>query len=224
MKKKVAAIFDLDGTLLDTLEDLCDAVNYTMRKFGSPERTLAEIRKFVGNGAADLISKSLMGGRENPDYERALACFMAFYKENADIKTRPYPNVIELLERLNDRGIMCSVVTNKPDAASKELCDKHFGKLLKSCVGDREGLKRKPARDKIDAMMAELGAESAVYVGDSEVDVLTAKNADLPCICVTWGFRDRELLLECGGEIFVDSAEELEREILRLLESLEEKK
>ncbi len=215
--KRMAAIFDLDGTLLDTLEDLCDAVNYTMRRYNSPERTLEEVRSFVGNGVAELVSRSLENGRENRDYERALADFMAFYKERADIKTRPYPKTVELLMRLCERGIVCAVVTNKPDSAAKALCQKHFGGLLEFVIGDREGLKRKPARDKIDAMMSELCIDKAVYIGDSEVDVLTAKNAEMPCVCVTWGFRDRDVLEECGGEIFVNTADELEKEILRLL-------
>lgn len=216
MNKKHAVIFDLDGTLLNTLEDLCNAVNYTMREYNSPERTLAEIREFVGNGAADLIAKALVGGRNNADYERALATFMSFYNENSDIKTRPYDGMINLLASLKARGVCCAVVTNKPDAAARILCEKHFGDLIISAVGDREGLRRKPARDKIDAMLVDIGADRALYVGDSEVDVLTAKNAEMPCICVTWGFRDRDRLEEVGGKIFVDSADELMQEICRL--------
>lgn len=214
---KLAAIFDLDGTLLDTLEDLCDAVNYTMRLYGSPERTLGEVRRFVGDGAAELVARALEGGRGNENYERALADFMTYYKEHADVKTRPYPDIVGLLERLGERGIVCAVVTNKPDAAARALCQRHFGGLLKSAIGDREGLRRKPAPDKIYAMTCKMGIERAVYIGDSEVDVLTAKNAEIPSVCVTWGFRDRDTLEECGGEIFVDSATALEREIIRLL-------
>ena len=220
---KKAVFFDLDGTLLDTLEDLCDAVNLTMRKFGSPERTLSEVRSFLGNGAADLIAKSIEGGRENENYERALAFFKEYYGAHADIKTHPYDGVVELLERLRDRGIICAVVTNKPDAAAKTLCQKHFGALLASVIGDREGLLRKPARDKIDAMAAELGADRLIFVGDSEVDVLTAKNAEIPCVCLTWGFRDRDVLEASGCELFADNADELDALITEIFSDGEDK-
>ena len=215
---KKAVLFDLDGTLLDTLEDLCDAVNVTMREFSSPERTLGEIRRFVGHGAADLIAKSIEGGRDNENYESALAFFKEYYGAHADIKTRPYDGIIELLSRLAEKGIACAVVTNKPDGAARSLCDKHFGDLVIDCVGDRDGLSRKPAPDKVFYMMKILGCDEAIYVGDSEPDVLTAKNAGMPCICVTWGFRDRDVMESVGGEIFCQSADELESEIMRLLE------
>lgn len=220
---KKAVLFDLDGTLLDTLEDLCDAVNVTMREFSSPERSLGEIRRFVGHGAADLIEKSIESGRNNLNYDSALAFFKKYYGGHADIKTRPYDGTVELLTRLAERGIPCAVVTNKPDGAASELCEKHFGALVLDCVGDREGLLRKPAPDKVFYMMKKLGCDEAVYVGDSEPDVLTAKNADMPCICVTWGFRDRDVMEAVGGEIFCDDAGELEAEILRLLGYSEEK-
>ena len=214
---KLAAIFDLDGTLLDTLGDLCDAVNYTMRLYGSPERTVGEVRRFVGDGVAELVARAIENGRANENYERALADFKMFYQDHADIKTRPYPDTVELLERLNARGISCAVVTNKPNCAAKTLCEKHFGNLIFDCVGDREGLLRKPAPDKIYTMISRLSADRAVYIGDSEVDVMTAKNAGIPCVCVTWGFRDEDTLCACGGEIFANTADELEREIIRLL-------
>lgn len=214
---KKAAIFDLDGTLLDTLEDLCDSVNVAMRKFSSPERSLGEIRRFVGNGAADLIDKSLKNGKNNPDYERALAYFKEYYAAHADIKTRPYDGVIELLIRLRELGIATAVVTNKPDEASSKLCKKHFGSLLDYSVGDREGLLRKPAPDKVFDAMKKLGCDKAVFIGDSETDVLTAINAEMPCICVTWGFRDRDQLEDAGGEVFSDDAESLWNEIMKAL-------
>ncbi len=220
MKKNIAVLFDLDGTLLDTLGDLCDAVNVTMREFDSPERTLEEVKSFVGNGAADLIAKSVRGGAENPDYERALAFFRKYYSSHADIKTCPYDGVLDLLSHLGERGIPSAVVTNKPDEASRSLCEKHFGSLLAGSVGDREGLLRKPAPDKVFDMMKKLECDGAIFVGDSETDVLTAKNADIPCVCVTWGFRDRGDLEAVGGEIFCDGADELEAEIMRLVEEM----
>lgn len=222
MKKSFAILFDLDGTLLDTLEDLCDAVNETMRKFSSPERTLDEVRGFLGHGAADLIAKSIAGGRENPDYDRALSFFKTYYAANADVKTHPYVGVTELLTRLKESEILCAVVTNKPDAAASELCKKHFGDLILDCVGDREGLKRKPDPDKVFDMMKRLECDRAIFIGDSEVDVLTAKNAGIPCICMTWGFRDRDVLEAVGCEIFCDTAEELEAEIKRLIKEWDE--
>lgn len=220
MKKRIAVLFDLDGTLLDTLGDLCDSVNVTMREFSSPERTLAEVRRFVGHGAADLIAKSIAGGRENPNYERALAFFREYYASHADIKTCAYDGVIDLLSRLSDKNIPCAVVTNKPDEASRILCEKHFGSLLIDSIGDREGLLRKPAPDKVFDMMKRLDCERAIFVGDAETDVLTAKNAKIPCVCVTWGFRDRADMEAVGGKIFCDTAAELEFEIMRLIEEL----
>ncbi|MBE6646685.1 MAG: HAD family hydrolase [Ruminococcaceae bacterium] len=217
--KKIALLFDLDGTLLDTLEDLCDAVNCTMREYNSPERTLEEVRRFVGHGAADLISKALDGGRDNPEYDAALAFFRKYYADHADIKTRPYDGVIDILKRLGEIGVPCAVVSNKPDDATVSLCKKHFGSLIIESIGDREGMPRKPAPDKVIKMIETLGCESAIYVGDSETDVLTAKNACIPCICVTWGFRDREQMEAVGGEIFCREAGELEGEIMRLLEA-----
>ena len=214
----VAVLFDLDGTLLNTLEDLCDAVNVTMRAFSSPERTLLEVKGFVGNGAADLIARALCNGRENPWYESALGFFKEYYASHADIKTCPYDGVIEVLDNLKKCDIQCAVVTNKPDAASRLLCEKHFGHLIVASVGDREGLLRKPAPDKVFDMMKRLKCEKAIFVGDSETDVLTAKNADIPCICVTWGFRDRAVMEAVGGEVFCDSAEELENKIMRFVE------
>lgn len=217
MKDKIAVLFDLDGTLLDTLCDLCDSVNVAMQRFSSPEITLEDTRRFVGHGAADLISKAIRGGRDNPDYDNALAFFKEYYSKHADIKTCPYDGVVELLYRLQSLGVPCAVVTNKPDGAARDLCKKHFGDLILDCVGDREGLLRKPAPDKVFNMMKTLDCERAIFVGDSEADVLTAKNADIPCLCVTWGFRDRADMEAVGGEIFCDSAEELEREIMRLI-------
>ena len=221
MKKNIAILFDLDGTLLNTLEDLCDSVNVTMQRFSSPERTLAEIRNFVGYGAADLIAKSLWGGKDAPNYGAALEFFKEYYAAHADVKTRPYDNIPSVLARLGEMGYPCAVVTNKPDAASRILCEKHFGALLADSVGDREGLLRKPAPDKVFDMMKRLGCDKAIFVGDAETDILTARNAGIPCVCVTWGFRDRADMEKAGGEIFVNTAEEMKREILRLAEESE---
>lgn len=214
---KKAVIFDLDGTLLDTLEDLCDSVNATMREFSSPERSLSEVRRFLGHGAADLIAKSLKDGRDNPNYDRALGFFREYYGSHAEIKTCPYKGVVELLSRLSALGIPCAVVSNKPDETTKRLCGTYFEGLILEAIGDREGMPRKPAPDKVFATMNNLECDSTVFVGDSEADVLTAKNAGIPCICMTWGFRDREDMEAVGGEIFCDNAEELDAEIMKFL-------
>jgi phosphoglycolate phosphatase len=191
-----------------------------MRKFSSPERTLSEIRRFVGYGAADLIAKSLQGGKDNPNYSEALEFFKGYYATHADIKTRPYDGVLAVLARLGEQGYPCAVVTNKPDEASRILCEKHFGSLLIDSVGDREGLLRKPAPDKVYDMMKRLCCDKAVFVGDAETDVLTAKNANIPCVCVTWGFRDREDMEAVGGKVFCDNAADMEKEILRIIKEI----
>lgn len=193
-------IFDLDGTLLDTLEDLTDSVNYAMKKFGLPEHTTAEVRSFLGNGAPKLLERSMPQGMENPDYEAALAAFKAHYAEHCEDKTSPYEGVPEMLAELKGQGYHLAIVSNKFDGAVKKLCKKYFGEFISVSIGESAEVKRKPAPDTVYRALRELGsdASSAVYVGDSEVDIQTAKNAALPCISVTWGFRTEERL-RCEG-------------------------
>lgn len=216
-RTECAAIFDMDGTLLDTLCDILCAVNLTMDRFGSRRRTLDEVRTFVGNGASRLIECSLEGGRDNKDFERALEFYLDTYRKGSDILTKPYDGVCELLCSLRSRGIATAVVTNKPDVTAKLLCEKHFSGLICECLGEGAGILRKPARDMIDATLEKLGVTRAVYVGDSEVDVLTAKNAEIPVICVGWGFRDEKTLRGSGADVIVRTAHELESEIIRAL-------
>lgn len=194
-------IFDLDGTLLDTLEDLTDSVNYAMKTFGFPAHTIAEVRTFVGNGAPKLLERSLPQGVENPDYEAALAAFKAHYAEHCEDKTRPYEGVPEMLAELKGQGYHLAVVSNKFDGAVKKLCKKYFGEFISVSIGESAEVKRKPAPDTVYRALRELGCDAsrAVYVGDSEVDILTAKNASLPCISVTWGFRTEERLRSEGA-------------------------
>lgn len=218
MKKKTAVVFDLDGTLLDTLEDLRDAVNYTMRASNYPERSLDEIRRFVGNGAKNLINRVLPEYADEKERGECLKIFYDYYREHAAIKTAPYKGVIELLEFLRDRDIPVAVVSNKPDVAVRSLCQRYFGDLVPCAIGDREGWARKPAPDSVLFTIKECGCESAIYVGDSETDVLTAKNADIPCVSVTWGFRDRELLEEHGADHIVTDCEALKSTLIRLLD------
>lgn len=195
-------IFDLDGTLLDTLEDLTDSVNYAMEKFGFPLHTIEEIRSFVGNGAPKLIERSIPQGKENPSYDAVLAAFKEHYAAHCEDKTNPYAGIMELLAKLKDKGYRMAVVSNKFDGAVKRLCKKYFGGYLEAAIGESADVKRKPAPDTVYRALRELSCDNsrAVYVGDSEVDIQTAKNASLPCISVTWGFRTAGQLKAAGAD------------------------
>lgn len=206
-----AILFDLDGTLLNTLDDLMDACNHALRSVGEPERTREEVRQFVGNGIGLLMERAIPGGRSHPRFREALADLKSYYQTHSQVKTKPYPGVLELMEALSEQGALLAVVSNKPDAAVKLLCGQYFSRYVTVAIGEREGVRRKPAPDTVLTALRALGAEpdSGVYVGDSEVDVATARNAGLPCISVTWGFRDPEALLEAGAETLVDTPKEL---------------
>ncbi len=194
-------IFDLDGTLLDTLEDLTDSVNYAMEKFGFPVHTIEEIRRFVGNGAPKLIERSIPQGKENPSYDAVLAAFKEYYAAHCEDKTNPYEGIMALLADLKEKGYRLAVVSNKFDGAVKRLCGKYFGDYIEVAIGESADVKRKPAPDTVYRALRELSCDGsrAVYVGDSEVDIQTAKNASLPCISVTWGFRTAEQLKAAGA-------------------------
>lgn len=193
-------IFDLDGTLLDTLEDLTDSVNYAMEQFDLPTHTLEAVRGFVGNGAPKLIERAIPQGMDNPSYEAVLSVFKEHYAKHCEDKTRPYKGVPELLALLQEQGYHLAVVSNKFDGAVKKLCKKYFGESIVTAIGESDKVKRKPAPDTVYQALRELGCEAsqAVYVGDSEVDLQTAKNVPLPCVSVLWGFRTEEQLL-CAG-------------------------
>ena len=201
-----AIIFDLDGTLLDTLRDLRVSVNYALALNGYQERSLEEIRTFVGNGVRNLMTKALPGGQENPDFERIFSDFKAHYAVHFRDLTQPYDGILELTDELALRGLRMAIVSNKSDAEVKKLNEIFFGGKFDSAIGERPGVSRKPAPDSVLATLETLGIEKkrAVYVGDSEVDVRTARNADLDCIAVTWGFRTREELLEAGATVLID--------------------
>lgn len=204
MKRYDTIVFDMDGTLLDTLEDLADAVNFALRETGMDERSLEEIRRFVGNGVRTLMERAVAGGAEHPLFERAFALFRERYAEHSADKTKPYEGILPLLRELKERGYALAVVSNKVDAAVKELVPRYFGSLLDVAVGEREGMPRKPAPDGVFAALEELGkgAETALFVGDSEVDAQTAKNAGLPLVAVLWGFRDEACLRAEGATLF----------------------
>ena len=199
----VGILFDLDGTLLDTLEDLADSVNYALATHGHPQRTLEEIRTFVGNGAAMLAK---LATPEGEDYEQVLRTFQSYYKTHCQVKTGPYAGVLEALREIREEYPV-AVVSNKPDPAVKTLCDDYFDGVF--ALGERADCPRKPAPDMLYKAMKYLGVDRAVYVGDSEVDVLTAKNAGMPCISVLWGFRDEAEIRVNGGNIFCDDPRKL---------------
>ena len=203
---KTAILFDLDGTLLDTLEDLKDAVNHALRSHGYPERTLEEVRCFVGNGAYRLNRLAAPETASEAEVQALFATFRSFYDANCRIKTRPYAGIPEALEALKKR-FPVAIVSNKPDSAVKTLCADYFPGLY--ALGEAADCPRKPAPDMVYKAMAVLGAEKCIYVGDSEVDVRTAKNAGVPCLSVLWGFRNRQELTEAGAEAFCEHTQEL---------------
>ena len=206
---KIGILWDLDGTLLDTLEDLMDGVNYALNQFGLPPRTLEEVRQFVGNGAANLIKRAVAG---RADEKAVLDVFKVYYNAHCQVKTRPYEGVAEALAQLGEKYPM-AIVSNKPDSAVKPLCEQYFPEMY--ALGERADCPRKPAPDMVYKAMADLGVETCIYVGDSEVDVATAKNAGVKCLSVLWGFRDKEMLEQAGGMYFCD-------EISRLVEKIED--
>ena len=187
---KTAILFDLDGTLLDTLQDLIDSTNATLAHFGYPLRTAEEVRQFVGNGAKRLFELALPEGSTPQTVAEALAWFKEYYPAHSQIKTKPYDGILEALEEIR-KEFPVAVVSNKPDVAAKPLCKTYFGDIY--AQGESSACPRKPAPDMVFAAMKALGAESCIYVGDSEVDVLTAKNAGVPCLTVLWGFRDKQI-------------------------------
>lgn len=206
-------LFDLDGTLLNTLDDLWASGCAMMAHLGLPPLTREQVRGFVGNGMANYVALALPGGRNNPRFDEALAFIRSYYDSHCLGVTAPYPGVTELLRALKERGVATGVVSNKPHSAVVPLVE-HFFPGLPSCsMGQQEGMRRKPAPDMVDAALRELGRDKSrtLYVGDSEVDVKTAQNAGLPCLCVSWGFRDRAQQEEAGGRYFADTAEEVFR-------------
>lgn len=209
--KYSAVIFDLDGTLLNTLEDLMDATNYALEQYGYPIRTIDEIRNFVGNGARRLIERALPDGTENPDFEEILSVFRSYYTAHCEDKTQAYNGVPDLLQALKAAGCKIAIVSNKPDNAVKELNQTHFRDFIQSAIGEKEGIQRKPAPDMVEHALAELNAnkKETVYVGDSDVDIHTAANARLDCISVSWGFRDVEFLRKCGASIIADTPQQV---------------
>ena len=211
---KTGILFDLDGTLLNTLEDLLDATNYALAQCGYPLRTLPELRRFVGNGAENQIRMSLPAGASPEEVQRVLKIYKPYYTEHCQVRTRPYDGIWESLAILKEKYPI-AVVSNKPDAAVKTLCGQMFPGIF--ALGEAPDCPRKPAPDMVHKACRAIGVDTCVYVGDSEVDVRTAKNAGVPCLSVLWGFRDREDIEAAGGQYFCESPAQLTEKIKEII-------
>lgn len=214
---KTGLFFDLDGTLLDTLEDLLDATNYALGQFGFPQRNLAQLRRFVGNGAANQIRLSAPEGTPQQTLDQVLAVYKPYYTAHCQQKTRPYAGIPAVLDQLKQEYAI-AIVSNKPDGAVKALCAQYFPGCF--ALGETPDCPRKPAPDMIHKAMQAIGVEQGIYIGDSEVDVITARNAGLPCVSVLWGFRDREDMEAAGGTIFCGCVSQLPQCIQQAEEQL----
>ncbi|GFI16626.1 phosphoglycolate phosphatase [Lachnospiraceae bacterium] len=211
MKKYDGVIFDLDGTLLNTLEDLMDSANYGLKAYHMPERSLEEIRCFVGNGVERLIELAVPEGTGDLEREKVFAEFKAHYKIHCNDKTGLYPGVEELLARLKEEGFAMAIVSNKLQEGVDALNKQYFDRYVETAIGAREGIRKKPAPDTVmEALrILDLPKERVVYVGDSEVDIATAQNAGMDCITVAWGFRTRKEQEKAGAKVFVERPEEI---------------
>ena len=214
--KYTTAIFDLDGTLLDTLEDLTDSVNYVLEEQGFPTRSMKEIREFIGNGIRKLIERSVPNGTSSECVDLVYQNFKNYYRSHCMEKTKPYEGILELLEHLKQAGCKTAVVSNKADYAVQILCEKYFGNLLDAVLGEKSETPKKPAPDAVYKILEQLGesTENAVYIGDSDVDIITARNTGLDEIIVDWGFRDAEFLKSQNAKVIVSSPNEIEKFIL----------
>lgn len=214
-------IFDLDGTLLDTLEDLKDSTNFALRSFGMPERSLEEMRNFVGRGVNTQIHRAVPDGTDEETEKKVLEAFKEHYLKNGKNKTKLYDGIIEFLDELNAMGMKLAIVSNKIDESIKGLNRYYMGNRIPVAVGGRDDLPKKPARDLADIALDKLGKDtsSAVFVGDSDVDIDTAENLGIPCISVTWGFRTREELLAANAKYLADTPQDVIRFIKELGEN-----
>lgn len=215
MKYK-AVVFDLDGTILSTLEDLYNSVSFALAKNNHPARTIDEVRSFVGNGIRKLMERSVPEGTAVESIDRVHSDFTEHYKVHCNDKTRPYDGILQMLSTLKQNGIKLAVLSNKADYAVKELCSIHFDGLLDESAGEIAGIPRKPSPEGVHIILEKLGVSPSecAYVGDSDVDVQTAKNSGLDCVAVDWGFRDRDNLLRAGAKTIVSTPEELTKALI----------
>lgn len=215
MKYKLV-IFDLDGTLLDTAYDLCEAVNYGLRRSGLKEKSVDEVRSFLGNGIHKLIEKSTYPVEDSIIIEKVFADFKNYYREHCTEYTREYEGITALIDRLKENNIHIAILSNKADFAVKIICKTYFGDKFDIAYGEREGVKKKPCPAGVWEIVDSFGLtkEECVFIGDSEVDIQTSKNAGIDSIIVDWGFRDREFLIANNAHKIVSSVEELGKELL----------
>lgn len=211
MKKYDTVIFDLDGTLLNTLEDLADGVNFVLKSNGCPQRTLEEVRHFVGNGIRKLMERAVPENVTGERFEKIFEEFRTYYTEHCQIKTRAYDGIIKLLAILKQKGYAMAIVSNKNHGAVTELNQIYFKDYIETAIGQKDGIRKKPAPDTVLQALKELGKEkeTAVYVGDSEVDFMTAENTGMDCVLVTWGFRTVEELSAFEPKAMIDKPEAL---------------
>lgn len=204
-------IFDLDGTLLNTVKDLHIALNHALKTHGFPVKTEAETQMLLGNGIDILVADAIPNGKENPKFPETYATFKEYYSQHLNDYTAPYDGILPLLSALKARNIKMGIVSNKFDEGVKALAAQYFTNLIKHAQGTSDKVKKKPSPDAVFALIKELNAESEknIYIGDSDVDMATAQNAGLPCISVSWGFRSRKFLESCGANPIIDTPEEL---------------
>lgn len=209
-------IFDLDGTLVDSLDDIHTAVNFSLENYGYPVRTKDEVRTFVGNGIRNLIERAVPTDISSEDIDNVFTTFKEYYNEHAVDKTYPYEGMMEFLEKLNAHGFKVGISTNKVQAAVDSVYNKYFKDVCDIALGDSPARKRKPSSDSVDEIVKFYGGnlKEVLYIGDSEVDIETAKNSNVDVVSVTWGFRSKEELMDAGADIVIDSITELERYIL----------
>lgn len=211
MKNYRMVIFDMDGTILDTLEDLYNCINYALCTCGFPERTMDEVRMFVGNGLQKLVERAVPSGVSSDEMLRVFEELKKYYKMHCTDTTKAYDGICEMLHELREKGYMTAVVSNKADFAVQELVHEYFDGLFDYAVGERENVKKKPAPDAVNAILDKYNLKSneAIYIGDSDVDIETAKNANLDCISVLWGFRDRDFLEKHGATQYAGCPEDI---------------
>ena len=215
-RKYELAVFDMDGTILYTLDDICNGVNEALVRHGLPRRDIDSIRRNIGHGIRHEIESSVPEGTDESVIDAVFHDFHAWYEVHCNDNTRPYEGIVELLQSLKEEGIRCAVVSNKADYAVKALSDIHFRGLMEASVGEMEGIARKPAPDEVDEVLRLTGVDrkKAVYIGDSEVDIETARNAGMDCIAVSWGYRDRWMLEASGAKVIADNVEQLKHLLL----------
>jgi len=205
------AIFDMDGTILNTLEDLKNSTNFVLKKYGFAERSLDEIRCFVGNGLRVLIEKAVPENSDEKTVDKLLSDFKEHYEVHKQDFTKPYDGIREVLEELKKNNIKLAVVSNKPDEAVKELCERYFKGIFDYSLGEKQNIKRKPAPDMVELAVKALGfsKEESIFIGDSEIDIRTADNAELKAIAVLWGFRTKEDLIKEGASLFAAAPKDI---------------